>query len=82
VPRGVPRRQASLQKRISAQQRSHFFRQLNGLWQVGQTLVGKSAFLTPRMVPLVRVLLAGANGTLGFHRLFRRGFGSRAFEMS
>ncbi|GBL26527.1 hypothetical protein EMGBS8_04750 [Verrucomicrobiota bacterium] len=51
MPRGVPRRQASLQKRISAQQRSHFFRQLNGLWQVGQTLVGKSAFLTPRMLP-------------------------------
>ena len=49
LPRGVPLRQASLQKRTSAQQRAHFFRQAKGRPQAGQILVGRSAFLTPRM---------------------------------
>jgi len=52
LPRGVPLRQASLQKRTSSQQRAHFFRQRKGRWQVGQTLAGRFSFLTPRMPTL------------------------------
>jgi len=48
-PRGVPLRQASLQKRTSSQQRAHFLRQRKGRWQVGQVLAGRFSFLTPRI---------------------------------
>jgi hypothetical protein len=40
----------SLQYFTSSQTFSHFFLQANGLLQCTQTLVGKSAFLTPFMV--------------------------------
>jgi hypothetical protein len=43
----LPARQASLQKRTSSQQRSHFFRQVNGLLQWAHVFTGKLAFLTP-----------------------------------
>lgn len=31
---------------------AHFLRQVKGRWQTGQILVGRLAFLTPRMVNL------------------------------
>jgi len=51
---GFARRQRSLQKRISSQLRAHFLRQVKPNPQCAQVLVGKFAFLTPRIASFDR----------------------------